>query len=101
MWKFECKVNEKDVNPADDKAFWWTLALFSLIWLVLTVINVFRIDITNIMICAFCGAMIVFNLYSYYKCSKVQSENIKKLAKQYGNEMMGKFISGSIVANYF
>ena len=77
------------------------MALFALIWLVLTVINIFRIDLTNIMICIFCGAMVAFNLHSYYKCSKVQSENIKKLARQYGAGMMGKFMSGSIIANYF
>ena len=101
MWKFECKVDESKVNPANDKIFWWTLALFTVIWLALTVINVFRLDITNVMICLFCGAMIAFNLYSYYQCSKAQSENVKKLAFQYGQGAVKKFMTGSIVANYF
>jgi hypothetical protein len=45
--------------------------------------------------------MLGFNLYSYYRCSKAQSENIKKLAFQYGAGMAAKFMYGSIVANYF
>lgn len=53
------------------------------------------------MICSFCLAMTGFNLYSYYRCSKAQSENIKKLAMQYGAGMAAKFMYGSIVANYF
>jgi hypothetical protein len=100
-WKFECKVNEKDVNPADDKVFWWTLALFCLIWLLLSVANAISINITNLIICLFCLVMIGFNLYSYYRCSKAQSDNIKKLAYQYGTNAIGKFMTGSIIANYF
>ena len=53
------------------------------------------------MITLFCLIMIGFNLYSYYKCSKAQSENIKKLAYQYGAGAVAKFMTGSIVANYF
>jgi hypothetical protein len=45
--------------------------------------------------------MIGFNLYSYYRCSKAQSDNIKKLAYQYGTNAIGKFMTGSIIANYF
>ena len=99
-WKFECKVNERDVNPANEKVFWWTLVLFSLIWSVLLVINVLRLDIQNITICLFCGSTLVFNLYSFYKCSKVQSENIKKLAAEYGTNMARRFLTGSIIANF-
>jgi hypothetical protein len=72
-WKFECKVNEKDVNPADEKVFWWTLALFSLVWLLLSAANAISINVTNLMITLFCLVMIGFNLYSYYRCSKAQS----------------------------
>lgn len=100
-WKFECKVNENNINPADEKIFWWTLALFSLIWFLFVIANVISLGITNVMICSFCLAMTGFNLYSYYRCSKAQSENIKKLAMQYGAGMAAKFMYGSIVANYF
>lgn len=72
-WKFECKADEKNVNAADDKIFWWTLALFTLIWLLLTMANILTLSITNLVITGFCLVMMGFNLYSYYKCSKVQS----------------------------
>lgn len=81
--------------------FWWTLYLFSLIWIALTVINVLKLDITQIVMCVFCGGLIVFNLVSYYKCSKAQEENVQKLAYQYGADVAGKFMTGSIIANYF
>ena len=97
---FECKVNEKDVNPAGEKVFWWTMLLFSLIWLALTVVNVFRLDVTNVVICVFCLSMLLFNLYSYYKCSKAQAENLKKMATQYGTDMLMQYMRGSIIANY-
>ena len=86
--------------PASDKAFWWTLALFSLVWVLLTFINVLKLDITNITISGFCAVLLIFNLYSYYKCSKIQSENVNKLISQYGMEAAAKFMQGSIVAGF-
>ena len=88
-------MDESQVNPANDKIFWWTLALFTLIWLVLTIVNIFRLDITEVLICLFCGLMIGFNLYSYYQCSKAQSENVRKLAFQYGQAL------GTVIVNGF
>jgi hypothetical protein len=99
-WKFECKVDERSNSPASEKAFWWTQALFSLIWILLSVINVLKIDLTQITICFFCTALLLFNLYSYYKCSKVQSENVQKLIGQYGSEAAQKFMKGSIIAGF-
>lgn len=47
--------------------------LFTLIWAVLLVINVLKLDIQNVTICVFCVATLGFNLYSFFKCSRVQS----------------------------
>ncbi len=94
-------MNEKDLNPANDKIFWWTLALFTLIWFGLVFINVFRFNVTHISITVFCAVMLAFNLYSYYRCSKVQSENVKKLMYQYGTDVTAQFMKGAIVAKFF
>jgi hypothetical protein len=99
-WKFECKVDERSNSPASEKAFWWTLVLFSLIWILLSVINILKIDLTQITICLFCTALLVFNLYSYYKCSKIQSENVQRLMTQYGASAAQKFMGGSIIAGF-
>jgi len=45
--------------------------------------------------------MLIFNLYSYYRCSKVQSENVKKLMYQYGTDVASQFMKGAIVAKFF
>jgi hypothetical protein len=99
-WKFECKVDERGNSPASEKAFWWTLALFTLVWVLLSVINILKIDLTQITICLFCTALLAFNLYSYYKCSKVQSENVQRLMTQYGVQAAQKFMGGSIIAGF-
>ncbi len=76
------------------------MILYCIVWFVLTVINVFKLDPTQAAICIFCEVLMAFNLYSYYRCSKVQKENIKKLALQYGTGVAGNFMRGSIIANY-
>lgn len=66
----------------------------------MTVFNILKIDFTQITICGFCTALLAFNLYSYYKCSKVQSENVQKLIGQYGAQAAQKFMGGSIIAGF-
>jgi hypothetical protein len=66
----------------------------------LTVVNVLKVDITQVTICVFSTALLGFNLYSYYKCSKVQHENVQRLMTQYGAEAAQKFIGGSIIAGF-
>lgn len=100
QWKFECKVDERSIGAASEKAFWWTLYLFCLIWVFLSVINVLKINLTHITICLFCMVLLVFNTYSYYKCSKVQSENVQRLMNQYGAQAAGRFMGGSIIAGF-
>ena len=100
QWKFECKVDERNNSGASDKAFWWTLILFSLIWIVLLVINILKFLLTQITICAFCAALLGFNLNSYYKCSKVQRDNVNRLLSQYGANAAARFMRGSIIAGF-
>ena len=100
QWKFECKVDEKENSGASDKAFWWTLILFSLIWIALLVINILKFALTQVTICAFAAALLCFNVYSYYKCSKVQKENVTRLLSQYGANAAAKFMRGSIIAGF-
>jgi len=100
QWKFECKVDERNNSGASDKAFWWTLILFALIWVILLVINILKFLLTQITICAFCAALLAFNLNSYYKCSKVQRDNVNRLLSQYGANAAARFMRGSIIAGF-
>lgn len=100
QWKFECKVDERNNSGASDKAFWWTLILFTLIWIILLVINILKLLLTQIIICAFCAALLGFNLNSYYKCSKVQRDNVNRLLSQYGANAAARFMRGSIIAGF-
>lgn len=69
-------------------------------WLILTFFNILRLDVQNTTVCGFCSALLGFNLYWFYKCSKVQKQNVQRFAAQYGRDMMGRFFQGSIVANF-
>jgi hypothetical protein len=64
------------------------------------VINVLKINLTHITICLFCTVLLFFNLYSYYRCSKVQKDNIQKLLTQYGSEAAARYLRGSIIAEF-
>ena len=54
-WKFECRVDEKENSGASDKAFWWTLIFFSLIWAFLLVINILKYVILLDLRCYCCS----------------------------------------------
>jgi hypothetical protein len=66
----------------------------------LTGINILKLDLTNITISGFCACLLIFNLYSYYKCSKVQSENVNKLISQVGAQAAARFMQGTIIAGF-
>jgi hypothetical protein len=71
-----------------------------LIWCALLIINILKFLLTQIAICGFCAALLGFNIYSYYKCSKVQKDNVKRLLSQYGANAAERFMRGSIIAGF-
>lgn len=77
------------------------MAIFGLIWVVLSVINVLKLDITQITICLYCFALLFFNMYSYYKCSKVQKENVNKMMNQYGGQAAARLMMGGSIISAF
>jgi uncharacterized membrane protein YjdF len=93
-------VDERSISTVSDRAFWWTMVLFVLIWIVLSVINTFKFDITQMTICIYCTVLLIFNLWSYYKCSKIQKENVNKLISEYGATAAQKYMGGSIISGF-
>jgi hypothetical protein len=73
--------------------------LFSLVWSILSIFNILRLDLQDFTVCGYCTALQLFNLYWFYKCSKVQEQNVRKMAAQYGQNMFQRFMGGSIIAN--
>lgn len=72
---YETKRNENKNNAVDSKFFWGLLGICFLIWFVLLFFNI--LNLTNLMIILIPLCLIGFNLYSFYKCSKVQQDNVK------------------------
>ena len=76
------------------------MVLFTAIWIVFLVINILKFALTQVTICGFCAALLGFNIYSYYKCSKIQKDNVNRLLSQYGANAAAKFMRGSIIAGF-
>lgn len=74
--------------------------IFGLIWVVLSVINVLKLDITQTTICIYCLALLFFNGYSYYRCSKVQKDNLEMMKQQYGAQIADNLLRGSFISAF-
>lgn len=65
---YETKRDESTNHPVDLKFFWGLMGLAFAIWLVLFFFNL--LSLSNLMIIVVPLALIGFNLYSFYNCSK-------------------------------
>ncbi len=74
-YTYETKRDESTNHPLDSKFFWGYLSIAFLIWAVLALLNL--LSITNLLIISVPLVLLGTNLYSYYKCSSVQKENVK------------------------
>jgi hypothetical protein len=77
---YETKRNELKNNPVDSKFFWGLLAVSFVIWLVFLFFNI--LALTNLMIILIPVSLLGCNLYSFYKCSKVQQDNVKNFVNK-------------------
>lgn len=82
----------------NEQNFWWTLRIFGVVWVVFSVINVLKFDVTQICICLYCFTLLFFNHQYFYTCSKVQKENVAMLYRQMGKKAYD-FINGSIISS--
>lgn len=48
-WVFECKVDEKENIPFNEKIFWLGQIGFTITWLVFLIMNVLAVDISNVL----------------------------------------------------
>ncbi|CAG0913647.1 unnamed protein product [Notodromas monacha] len=69
-WQFETRKGENDpyVNPSESSVFWSSLIAFPVMWAVLLVIALFRINFKWMMIVVIAIMLTGANLYGYLKC---------------------------------
>lgn len=73
--------------------------IFILIWGILTIINTIGMKIQHIFLCVFSLVLLKYNLNCYGYCYKTKGENMSRFINQHGNDMVIRYMRGSIVTN--
>lgn len=87
IWTFESKNEIKEPN-IDRKTFWWSLYGFTVIWALLSVWELIRL---NFMWCSLCIISLIIsgvNTYGFFRCSKLQQKGAKLVAAN----LLGKYM---------
>ncbi len=78
-WQFECHLDTANINPFNSKCFWRGQILYCLITTVLLGLLVLSFNQTAFIRLSFMFIGGGVNLYAFYKCSKQQKVQVKKL----------------------
>lgn len=70
-----------------------------MVWFALAVINAFGMKIPHILLCVFNLVLLKYNLNCFGKCYKKKGDNMSQFVNQRGQEMVLKYMRGSIVTN--
>lgn len=68
-WIFESLEDMGEISALDSKIFWWTLYIIPLIWTLLLVIGLLRLNFEYFPIMIAAISMNMANTVGYYKCS--------------------------------
>ncbi|KAI8901282.1 hypothetical protein BC833DRAFT_522367, partial [Globomyces pollinis-pini] len=102
-WIFESREN-RAVNPTDSRVFWTALYASPIIWGVLSVLALLRLQFSWFLVTLVAISMSTANVVGYTKCEKVKTLNLHQDAKN----KMGQFIAeqgfaqrimGSLITN--
>jgi hypothetical protein len=95
-WIFESKpANTFRANPIDSRLFWWSLYLYPVVWALLGVVAVLRLEFPWLIVVGMAVMLNGTNLVGYTKCDK---DARKKLMSGLGNRFMSSFIGTKIEA---
>jgi len=93
--KLNLTIDESGQNAADASLFWSALILTPVVWLLLLLVSVFRLNIQWFMIVSLALILSASNLYGYIRC-KVGSSDIKSAVTQYvGKQILFNFMSST------
>lgn len=99
LWRFESRVDERGISSANETIFWWGLYIFILVWFVLAVINTFGMKFPHICLCVFSLVLLKYNLNCFGRCYKKKGDNMSQFVDQHGQDVVLRYMRGSIVTN--
>ncbi|OAY42425.1 Golgi apparatus membrane protein-like protein ECHIDNA [Manihot esculenta] len=84
VWKFESLDQESlaRLNKKDSWLFWWTLYLTAVVWLVLGIFSLIRLQADYCLITGVCLTLSLANIIGFTKCRKDARKQIQQFASQ-------------------
>ena len=82
IWRFEGKNEIKETN-ADRVTFWTSLYLYNIIWIILFIWELIRINFDWSFICLVLCILAFTNTYGFFRCSNLQQKGALYVAKKY------------------
>lgn len=82
IWVFESKNEIKETN-ADRVTFWTSLYAYNIIWIILFIWELIRLNFVWSSICFILCIFAFTNTYGFFRCSKIQQNGAKILVGKY------------------
>ncbi|KAL5194495.1 Golgi apparatus membrane protein-like protein ECHIDNA [Glycine soja] len=84
VWKFECLDHESlaRMNKKDSWLFWWTLYLTAILWIVLAIFSLIRLQADYLLVVGVCLTLSIANIVGFTKCKKDAKKQIQQFASQ-------------------
>jgi len=99
VYRFQSKIDERDIPVGNQRVFWDPLYIFLLVWLVLIVLSILSGLIPHVLICMFNFGLLKFNFDYFSKCYERRNESVNKLFSQHGHDKMSPYYRGSFISN--
>lgn len=91
-WRFETVYDRENLNVTDSRIFWWTMYLCPVVWILLGIVCVLKMNVSYLIIVFIALVLSGANIVGYYKCNKDATEQIKNYI---GKTMLGHAMNQS------
>lgn len=92
QWRFETIPDRENLNITDGRIFWWTLYFSPLVWILLGVVCILKMNISYLIMVVIALVLNGANIFGYYKCNKDATEQIRNYI---GKTMLGHAMNQS------
>ncbi|KAJ1966798.1 Golgi apparatus membrane protein tvp23 [Dispira parvispora] len=101
VWIFESRDPSIPVNAVDSRVFWGTLYATPVVWLVLALITLIRLDFQWLLVVIVAVVLSSANLVGYMRCDKDAKQKWSGLANQAASSgMLGGMMSGMMMRGF-
>lgn len=92
QWRFETIHDRDNLNVIDGRIFWWTLYASPVIWILLGIVCILKMNISYLIMVVIALVLNSANIIGYYKCNKDATEQIRNYL---GKTMLGHAMNQS------